>query len=374
MDYTELAPWYDMVENLIGLPAPGHEPAQEDAAMRDLHDRLERQWPALGTAIGRTSPPLAALALAKLTGRVSCRHGAVVHEVLTDANGATAGISWFDRPEAKMRRVRTRLVFLAASALETGRILMMSRTARHPEGLGGQSGALGRNLMDHLLVSGAATAGAIGASRAGRDAFNWSVMRRMDCRDPARRDETAPYSMQVCLWAPAPRHARFAAISFAPMAPRPENGISLHPHRRDAFGRPVLRITCRPSADERATVARQARAIAELAEVCGAKMLRVAGATPFPGAPIPGSAVHEAGVARMGLSPHNAVLNPFNECWDAPGLFVTDAAAYPALPYHSPTLTGMALTARAVDNALRARGHAGLGSSLRARSPATAAG
>ena len=74
------------------------------------------------------------------------------------------------------------------------------------------------------------------------------------------------------------------------------------------------------------------------------------------------------------MSPGDSVLDPFNECWDAPGLFVTDAAAYPALPLHAPTLTGMALTARAVQHALRARGHAGLSSSLLARSPAIAAG
>lgn len=57
----------------------------------------------------------------------------------------------------------------------------------------------------------------------------------------------------------------------------------------------------------------------------------------------------------MGLSPDASVLDPFNECRDAPGLFVTDAAAFPSLPLHSPTLTSMALTARAVDHALRAR-------------------
>ncbi len=367
--FNDLAPWYDIVEGLLGLSQAGAPQVPPAAQGRELQDRLRHRWPALVTSVGRTAPPLPALASASLTGRVTFRDGAVAHQVLTDATGATSGAAWFDRSDARIRTARARLVFLAASALESARILMMSRAAQHPDGLGGQSGALGRYLMDHLLVSGTGTADADAMQSVGPEPHAWMIIRRMDRRDPTRHDEIAPYSMQLYQSAQSQRRAPFAAVSFAPMAPRWENRISLHPDRHDAFRRPLLRITCRPSGDELATASRQARAIVELAEVCNARVHRFDGCPP-----VPGAAVHEAGVARMGLSPDGSVLNPFNECWDAPGLFVTDAAAYPSLPSHAPTLTGMALTARAVQHALRARGHAGLRSSLVARTAATLAG
>ena len=91
----------------------------------------------------------------------------------------------------------------------------------------------------------------------------------------------------------------------------------------------------------------QMEALRELADVAGAT-LRGGLDTP----PIPGSSIHECGTARMGSDPSRSVLNPFNECWDAKGLFVTDGAAFPSLGIQNPTLTILALTARACHHAV----------------------
>jgi choline dehydrogenase-like flavoprotein len=69
----------------------------------------------------------------------------------------------------------------------------------------------------------------------------------------------------------------------------------------------------------------------------------------------PGIAIHESGTARMGSDPENSVLDPHNQCWDAQGLYLTDAASFPSQGFQNPTLTILALTARACDHALRTR-------------------
>jgi choline dehydrogenase-like flavoprotein len=71
---------------------------------------------------------------------------------------------------------------------------------------------------------------------------------------------------------------------------------------------------------------------------------------------VPGTAIHECGTARMGSAPENSVVDPHNECWDARGLYVTDGSAFPSQGVQNPTLTIMALTARACDYAVRKRG------------------
>jgi choline dehydrogenase-like flavoprotein len=92
-------------------------------------------------------------------------------------------------------------------------------------------------------------------------------------------------------------------------------------------------------------------ALRELAEVAGVTLTQIDEA-PRP----PGSASHECGTARMGSDPANSVLDPNNECWEARGLYATDAACFPSQGTQNPVLTILALTARACDHALRTGG------------------
>jgi choline dehydrogenase-like flavoprotein len=138
------------------------------------------------------------------------------------------------------------------------------------------------------------------------------------------------------------------------MLPRLENQVRLDPQRRDAWGIPVLRIDCAHNEAELARARDQIAALRELAEVAGVTLTHIERA-PAP----PGSANHECGTARMGSDPANSVLDLYNQCWEAQGLYVTDGACFPSQGTANPTLTILALTARACDHAIQiGRGNA----------------
>jgi HAMP domain-containing protein len=224
---------------------------------------------------------------------------------------------------------------------------MLSRSARNVAGLGAASGALGRYLMDHVLVS----AEGIGSHsprepRSGRCLF----LPRFDARESAVPAPGRGYGVQVYEFAGAGGRSHFAAFSFGEMIPRQENGVTLDPVRRDRWGIPVLRIDCAYSDTELAVARDQLRALRELAKLANVDLTRI-DQTPAP----PGSAYHECGTARMGTDPGNSVLDPNNECWDARGLYVTDGACFPSQGYQNPTLTILALTARACQHAVSRR-------------------
>ena len=138
--------------------------------------------------------------------------------------------------------------------------------------------------------------------------------------------------------------------------------MDLDPARRDAWGIPVARITCTHSDNERAMIRDMQQSLTQLAHDCGLRIDHVEREnilsrtvyklvsslvyTPE-GALVPGSAVHETGGAAMGDDPGTSVLNRFNQCWDAPNVFVTDSAAFTTAPFQNPGLTIMALSARA---------------------------
>ena len=120
----------------------------------------------------------------------------------------------------------------------------------------------------------------------------------------------------------------FCRLSFAEMLPRPENRVTLDPDRRDAWGIPILRIDCAYGEAELARVRDQTQALRELAELAEVELIKL-DEEPRP----PGSAFHECGTARMGTDPANSVLDANNQCWDARGLYVTDAACFPSQGY-----------------------------------------
>ena len=130
------------------------------------------------------------------------------------------------------------------------------------------------------------------------------------------------------------------------MLPSASNAVSLHPNKVDAFGVPQVHINVSLGSNERKMRKHmKADAIA---------MLEASGATdiePFDHEPVPGHCVHEMGGARMGHDPATSVLNKYNQCHDVSNVFVTDGAAFASVACQNPSLTFMALTARAVDYA-----------------------
>ena len=356
--FDELEKWYQLVERRLELSGMNDglsclpdsqlstilEPTPSEAALRSA---IKARWPGATPVLGRFAPPLDSLETAALTGRLLCRQGAIVREIDVDRNGHVQGVVWLDENTRALERASTRLVFLCASALESTRILLTSRPPQFPEGLGGTSGVLGRNLMDHvtLAVGGAGpTLAAEPTPEGGRCVY----LPRFDLREFPESSPGRGFGIQVYQFPSVWGGSHFTAVSFAEMLPRPENRVTLDPTIWDAWGIPVLRIECTHSAEELAQAREQTRALRELAELAGAKISWI-NETPAP----PGSAIHECGTARMGNDPASSVLDPYNQCWEAQGLYVTDGACFPSQGTQSPTLTILALTARACDHALQ---------------------
>jgi choline dehydrogenase-like flavoprotein len=133
-----------------------------------------------------------------------------------------------------------------------------------------------------------------------------------------------------------------ALNGFGEMLPNPQNRCTLHPTAVDAWGIPVLHIDCMWGPNELAIHKDMNIAAAEMLEKAGAKNVR-----PSVRISTPGNTNHEMGTARMGRDPKTSVINRWNQAWDVPNLFVTDGAAMTSSGNQNPSLTYMALTARA---------------------------
>jgi choline dehydrogenase-like flavoprotein len=135
---------------------------------------------------------------------------------------------------------------------------------------------------------------------------------------------------------------------YGEMLPREENRVTLHPTLVDAWGIPTLHSACRWSANEMAIHRDMGVAAAEMLEAAGATNIRLDARGPS----TPGNANHEMGTARMGRDPETSVLNGWNQAWDVPNLFITDAACTTSSGNQNPSLTYTALTARACHHAV----------------------
>jgi choline dehydrogenase-like flavoprotein len=134
---------------------------------------------------------------------------------------------------------------------------------------------------------------------------------------------------------------------FGEMLPRHENRIEIDPHLVDAWGIPALRIHCAYGDNEKKMLDDMVVAASEMLEAMGATDIR-----PVKENNPPGLVIHETGTARMGRDPKTSVLNPHNQVWDAPNVFVTDGACMTSTANQNPSITYMALTARAADHAV----------------------
>lgn len=359
LDVGELDSWYAQVERRLRLSGssasvpwlPNSELAQEltwsksETAIREL---VNGRWPHAPAVLGRHAPPLNGLELAAATGRLSCRQGAVVRSVDVDNAGRVSAVNWLDEETWTPVQAHAPLVFLCASALESTRILMLSHSANSPRGLGAGSGELGRNLMDHLYVK---MEGQTPARIPSSDVFSVGrcvYLPRFDARASSAVPAGRGFGVQVSQFSAGWGTSYLVAASFGEMLPHPDNHISLDPARCDAWGIPILRIDCGHMAPDLERARAQRDALRELAEALGVRFSQL---SPIP-AP-PGASVHECGTARMGTDPSSSVLDPHNECWEAKGLYVTDAACFPSQGCQNPTLTIMALTARACGHATR---------------------
>ena len=281
---------------------------------------------------------------------VSLRANAVASHVLVGPDGKATGVAFVDRVTKRTEEVQARVVVVCASAIESARILLNSRSGHHPRGLGNSSGALGCYLMDHPGVA------VIGFVPGRRDEV-WSdgyggpknvmIPRFHNMTNRADGAFLRGYGTHGMLGRVSAKardcdagEVPFALVSHGEMLPRIENHISLHPDKQDPWGIPTLRIDCAYSDNERALQTHMAESLKEMiASVRG----RVTGTFDYP----PGGFVHEMGTARMGADARTSVLNGYAQCWDAPNVFVMDGATWPSGAWQNPTFTMMAIAGRA---------------------------
>jgi len=395
--YDELAPFYTEVESCLGLYGnrDGVEtlpdsvyayPTKLTPAEEIFKSEVESRWPDRHVVSWRYIAPDAErtpkpLREAQVTGLLTIRHDAVVRHITTDeASGRASGAEFIDRVTGRLETVRAALVVLAASPIESVRLLLNSASARHPDGLGNSSGTLGRYFMDQLpcLAFGSfpkAKGWAHDDSAPIDPFYNPSggiFIPRFGKGDIGRGDFDYQGSVGR---APTPddQPSRLAFFGFGRMLPHADNRITLDIKRRDAWNIPVPHIRCTMHEDERALLAQQEETMIDLIRGVGGELefigsptgLKEMGHGAFPDAnPFSrfmfrkwfrktmcmGAAIHETGGARMGSEKKTSVLDPYNRSWDVPNLIVTDASAFPGSGIAGTTLTVMALTVRACRN------------------------
>jgi choline dehydrogenase-like flavoprotein len=405
--YADLAPWYDRVESLIGVSGSMEglpqlpdgrfqQPMEMNAVEKHAKERIEAAFPGRRVIIGRTATltePLGdrapchycgpcqrgcstgsyystqsvALPAARATGNLTLRPHSVVHSVLYDAvRGRASGVRVIDAVSGAEREYFARVVFLCASTMGTARIMLTSTSERFPDGVANSSGMVGRNIIEHH-----GRVGARGRFEGFTDRYYQGNrpngiyiprFRNLDART-RRPDFVRGYGMQGSAtrvgWGRGSSMSGFGAgfkerlrtpgewvmqlQAYGEFLPRPENRCTLDPDVKDRWGIPALRIRVTRGDNEVAMRRDMAATAAEMLEAAGARDVERFDLSEVP----PGTANHEMGTARMGRDPRTSVLNGFNQCHDVPNLFVTDGSCMTSSACQNPSLTYLALTARA---------------------------
>jgi choline dehydrogenase-like flavoprotein len=262
-----------------------------------------------------------------------------------------------------------RLVFLCASAIESVRLLLNSTSARFPNGLGNSSGLLGRYVMDHHYGSGASgtVPGFTDKKTFGRRP-NGIYIARFRNVIKQHPDFLRGYGMQGGSgrsgWGRggnAPGYGSsfkdslihdlgawsLSASGWGETLPHEDNRVTLDPTVKDKWGIPAARIDVRWRDNERAMDKDMSVAMAEMLDAAGCTDIRQHGSDNPPG-----HCIHEMGGARMSKSPTEGVVNKWNQAWEASKLFMTDGACMASTACQNPSITYMALTARAVSHAV----------------------
>jgi choline dehydrogenase-like flavoprotein len=260
-------------------------------------------------------------------------------------------------------------VFLNASALNTAWILLNSTSRRFPNGFGNGSDQVGRNVMDHHLGvgAGALVEGYEDMYYSGRRPNGIYVPRFRNLGDKAsaRKDYIRGFGYQggaarlswtrdvpgvgaarkTALTEPGPWMIRLGG--FGEILPYADNRVTLNKDMKDHHGLPTLTMNCSIRENERAMRKDMMAAAAEMLEAAGFRNVQQ-----VDGDYAQGLGIHEMGTARMGRDPKTSVLNAHNQMWECKNVFITDGAAMVSSSCVNPSLTYMALTARACDHAV----------------------
>ena len=414
--YDDLAPWYSHIEKFIGVAGnkdglpqlPDGDflpPFEMNDGEKLFKAAVEEKFPTRRVIIGRNANLSVAQPHHEELGRTSCQNrsicergcsfganhtslssslpaaertgnltvvtDAIVHSLVQDpATGMITSVRVIDAKTRVGRTYEAKVFFLNASAIGSAQILLNSRNEANPRGLCNRSDQVGRNLMDHLYAL--STAGIMpnfpkdsyyrgrrptglyiprfrnvteeSAGYLRGYGYQGGVMRmggKPRATDPGLGQTIKDSGRKFGPW--------MAFISgFGEMLPHPDNRVTLNETRKDQWGIPLAHINCSLGPNELKMVNQILADGKAMIEAAGGMVISQA---KEPGTP--GLGIHEMGTVRMGRDPSTSVLNGWNQAHEAPNLFCTDGGAMSSNGCQNPSLTYMALSARAADHAVK---------------------
>jgi choline dehydrogenase-like flavoprotein len=403
--YDDLKNWYSYVERFIGVSGkneglshfPDGEflpPMEMNAIELYFKSRIESTFPNRLVTIGRVanltkgykdrgpcqfrnlcsrgcpyggyfSSNSSTLPAAFSTGNLTMRPHAIVYEIIISKNsGKAIGVSIIDELTGLSTDYFAKVIFINASTIATTSILLNSKSSAHPDGLGNSSGQLGLNLMDHHK-----SVGATGEHNLFQDIYyegrrptgiyiprfrnlfknNSNFIRgygfqadgeRMEWQDIMKLNQNYGEGYKEQLTTPGPWTMWMGA--WGECLPYQDNKVYLDSHLKDKWGIPLIHINFEFKENEIKMRTDAKNSAIEMLEVSGFKNVKG-----YDYAPPGGTTVHEMGTARMGHNSKTAVLNKYNQLFDSKNVFITDGSCMTSGGNQNPSLTYMALTARA---------------------------
>ncbi len=409
--YADVAPYYDKVDQLIGvcggdddsdvlpgskffLPPPGPRCAERllmragtKLKMPIVHGRRANMTKSVhGSApchycgqCGRGCDTASffcsadhLLPPALKTGKLEIRSNAVAARVLVDDKGLASGVQYFDRHTGKEQRVNGKIIIVAASCVDSTRLLLNSKSEKYPNGIGNSSDVIGRNLCEQIRLHAAGFMPALYGSGYKQD---WGIggehiyMPRFNHRPEHKRDYLRGFGMQF--WNTGSSGAGLRQFGsaipgfgadlkkevtrrypswvelhpFGEVLSYPDNRITVDETKKDRYGVPLLKIDYRVRENEQKMKEHMADTIEELAHTAGIELVGYKRGVLDSN----GSAIHEHSTCRMGTDPKTSALNKFNQMHDVKNLFVVDGSSFTTASEKNPTITILALSWRATD-------------------------
>jgi len=302
------------------------------------------------------------------TGNLTLRTNSTCHEVLVDRNtGKARGVGFVDSVTKKALEAKGKVVILAASTLESARLLLLSKSPQHPNGIGNSSGHVGHNFCEHVMGPGITglVKDMVGKSHTLDDGrpggFYVPRFRNLSDKQPGfirgygfeggSGDEIFPPGADTPGFGAAyKKHVRDYAGAYISMGgfgevlSRFENYMDLDPVVKDAWGIPVLRFHYEFGDNEKKMAEDMAVSAKEMFEETGIEVIGVDREVLTEG-----WSIHELGTARMGSDPKTSVVNQFQQSHDVKNLFVVDGGTHVNASCQNPTWTIMALAWRSCD-------------------------
>ena len=335
-----------------------------------------------GCSIGANfQSPTVLLPPALATGNLTIRTDAMVYEVSSNARGHASGVGYIDRITGKQQHVSARVVILAASACESARIMLNSKSTAHPQGFGNASGLVGKYIMDTVgaglqaqipMMENMPPHNADGASAMHMYMPWWLYQEQAK----GQLDFARGYHIEFGGGRRLPQSGHFSAVeamnggnyglqlkedcrryygSFigfsgrGEMIPNEDCYCEIDSEQKDKWGIPTLKFHWRWSEHELNQARHMHKTFDSIAESMGGRIMGKVSTNGAEAIKKPGEIIHEVGGARMGDDPNTSVLNQFCQSWQVPNLFVTDGAAFVSNADKNPTLSIMANAWRSAD-------------------------